>query len=147
MPSLVEPPPQLAQFCFTQDSASQAGLRSAQNRRERRDAKHEEKRIASENPFNARLVLINEQIAHIRKRLNESKPVLLLDGKELPVYVCADKDRAALVRALTGLLDLERDLRGIPKPKPMAPQQPGRRMALPEPTLDPQPVVSTPKPE
>ena len=73
-----------------------------------------------------RLVLLAEQIQLTRERL-------LLKSVE-------DKDRAALLRALTGLLEQERIWSGRPLPGTLKPRQPDAKVAAPL----PQPVVEKP---
>lgn len=90
------------------------------------------------------LALTEEQIAHVRAILNDTKQHYCehcerggLDGKE----------RAALLRELRGLLELRLDLRGIPKPAHAKAQAPKAvKAARAEPIALPQPASNSVQP-
>lgn len=118
-------PPQLRPFAFDSAKAAICGKLSGEARRRQ---KHPLGFSAQPMPSDIRLGLVIEQIALTRDALLRSS--------------VEAKDRAQLVRALCGLLDRERILRGEPLPgsrKPLPERRPGSedRPLSPKPACGP----------
>ena len=137
MPDLLEkpttPPPGLAPFCFTRETASLAGKRSGQARRQRAALEPINLPLRLpvdrvERAVNAQLNLVAEQITRTRAVLNDDK------------HAWCDKcerggiephHRAQLLKALDALLDRQRKLLGIPDPGVCKPRSNDRTPANP----------------
>lgn len=130
MPAIAEPPTQsrhlpavLRPFIFSDpERARQAGLRSAEVRRNKRLAKEQQAKPpepeSAIRAVNAQLELVAEQITHTRAVLNDDDYRYCEHCERGGIE---PHHRAQLLKALDSLLDRQRKLLGIPDPGALRP--------------------------
>lgn len=126
-PSLAKSPAKPL-FRFNRDNASFFGKRGANAFVASLQAKKAETLAEVPKSVLARLELVLEQIKLTREVLNDQDCAYCKECKRSGI---SGKDRAALMRALCGLMDQERILRGEPLPGSMRPTKSRSREVRP----------------